>query len=42
MKIGESFYERLMEKTDQELEDGNLPRSELEEGLLELRSKFNT
>ena len=42
LKTGESFYERLMEKTDQELEDGNLPRSELEEGLLELRNKFNT
>jgi len=42
LKTGESFYERLMEKTDQELEDGNLPRSELEEGLLELRSKLNT
>ncbi|MHC4363820.1 MAG: hypothetical protein ACYSTZ_13435 [Planctomycetota bacterium] len=28
-----------MEKTDQELEDGNLPRAELQEGLSEFRRK---
>ena len=41
LKIGESFYERLMKKTDRELERGNLPRSEVEEGLLDLRGKFD-
>ena len=39
LKTGESFYERLMEKTDQELEDGNLPRAELKEGLSEFSKK---
>jgi hypothetical protein len=39
LRTGESFYERLMEKTDQELEDGDLPRAELQEGLSELRKK---
>ena len=42
LKTGVSFYERLMDKTDQELESGNLPRSEVEEGLSEFRSRFNT
>jgi hypothetical protein len=41
LKMGESLYERLMDKTDQELESGNLPRSEVEEGLLEFRRRFN-
>jgi hypothetical protein len=31
-----------MEKTDQELEDGNLPRAELQEGLSEFRRKFKS
>ena len=42
LQIGKSFYARLMNKTDQELEAGNLPRSEAEEGLLEFISKFDT
>jgi len=42
LRTGESFYERLMEKTDQELEDGNLPRAELREGLSEFRRKVKS
>ena len=42
VKIGKSFYGRLMNKTDQELESGNLPRSEVEEGLSEFIGRFNT
>jgi hypothetical protein len=30
---GKDFYERLLRKSDQELETGNLPRKEVEEGL---------
>ncbi len=39
LQIGQSFYSRLLEKTDQELEHGNLPRSEVNEGLQELKAK---
>jgi tetratricopeptide (TPR) repeat protein len=32
---GDGFYERLREKTDEELEQGGLPRDEMEEGAAE-------
>jgi hypothetical protein len=35
---GISFYERLLEKTDEELIEGNLPRDEVEDSLSELRN----
>jgi hypothetical protein len=41
-QIGESFYERMLKMTDQELVHGNLPRSEVKEGMQELRAKFDT
>ena len=34
---GVKFYERLRMKSDEELEQGNLPRNEVEEGLSELQ-----
>ena len=34
---GISFYQRLLQKSNQELATGNLPRAEIEEGLAELR-----
>ncbi len=37
---GISFYERLLLKSEAELEDGRLPRSEVEESLAELRRKL--
>jgi len=37
--FGISFYERLRGKSDAALEEGNLPRTELEETLAELRSR---
>lgn len=40
LEEGISFYERLLSKTDAELEDGGLPRSEVEESLAELRKKL--
>jgi len=36
---GKAFFERLLEKTDYELEEGNLPREELKEGLVELQKR---
>lgn len=36
---GIAFYERLMAKTDSDLENGRLPRSEVEDALHELRQK---
>ena len=39
LQIGVSFYERLLKKTDQELERGNLPRNEVTEGLEELKAR---
>ena len=35
-EIGEAFYQRLLLKTDMELEQGNLPRAEVESGLQDL------
>lgn len=34
---GIAFYERLLEKSDEDLEQGNLPRNEVEEALAELQ-----
>jgi hypothetical protein len=34
------FYERLLAQTDEQLEKGNLPRAEVNEGLEKLRSRF--
>lgn len=42
LEIGVSFYERILSRTDDELERGNLPRSEVEEGLEELRARFDS
>lgn len=40
LQIGEALYGRLSKRTDRELARGNLPRSEVEEGLRELRAKY--
>ena len=42
LQIGEAFYARLSKRTDQELEEGDLPRSEVEQGLRELRSRYRS
>lgn len=42
LQIGESFYSRLLKRTDQELERGNLPLSEVNEGLQDLKVKVTT
>ena len=42
LQIGESFYSRLLKRTDQELKRGNLPLSEVNEGLQELKTKLTT
>ncbi len=39
LNFGISFYERLLGRTDTQLEDGNLPRAEIEAGLQELRGR---
>jgi hypothetical protein len=39
VKEGLQFYNRLLAKTDDELKKGNLPRNEIEEGLLALKKK---
>ncbi len=39
LNFGIAFYERLLGHTDVQLEDGNLPRPEVEAGLQELRGK---
>ena len=36
VEVGEAFYRRLLQKTDAELEAGNLPREEVEAALQEL------
>lgn len=38
IEVGEAFYRRLLEKSDEELVFGNLPRSEVKSGLAELMS----
>lgn len=38
ISLGISFYERLKEKTEKELEDGNLPLDEVEDSLQDLMS----
>lgn len=40
LQYGIAFYERLLEKPDDVLERGNLPRHEVEEGLRELKSRL--
>ena len=42
LHVGESFYSRLLKKTEKELERGNLPLSEVNEGLQELKAKLTT
>jgi len=39
LQIGESFYSSVLDRSDTELEQGNLSRIEAEEGLKELRAK---
>jgi hypothetical protein len=39
LNFGIAFYERLLGRTDTQLEEGNLPRVEVESGLEELRGK---
>jgi len=39
LEFGISFYQRLEERSDAALNDGNLPRSEVESGLAQLRSR---
>jgi len=39
LEEGIRFYERLLAKSDRELEQGNLPREEVEEGLRVLQSR---
>ena len=39
LNFGISFYERLLGRRDTELDEGNLPRAEVESGLEELRSR---
>jgi len=39
LNFGISFYERLLGRRDTELEDGNLPRTEVKSGLQELRDR---
>jgi hypothetical protein len=34
-----SFYLRLLDKSDQELIDGHLPREEVQEGLIQIEKK---
>jgi hypothetical protein len=42
--LGEAFdfYQRLLNKTDQELDDGNLPKEEVLEGLEYLKKAVKT
>ena len=42
LQLGFAFYHRLLVKTDEELEDGNLPRSEVESGLTDLEKRYST
>ncbi len=39
VNFGISFYERLLGRMDTELDEGNLPRAEVESGLEELRTR---
>ena len=41
IKDGILFYDRLLEKTDDDLSKGNLPREEVEEALSQLKAKLN-
>jgi len=40
LHLGAAFYHRLLAKSDIELEDGKLPRVELESGLADLERKY--
>jgi hypothetical protein len=40
--VGEAFYARLRARSDEELDHGNLPRSEIEEGLAELHQRTSS
>lgn len=39
---GIQFYERLLDKSEEELIKGNLPNAEVEEGLINLKEKLNS
>jgi hypothetical protein len=39
LEFGISFYNRLLGQTDSQLNDGNLPRAEVESGLAELHDR---
>jgi len=40
LQNGISFYERLLLKSDRELEEGHLPRNEVQDGITELQKKL--
>jgi hypothetical protein len=42
IKAGLSFYEGLLERTDEDLEEGDLPRNEVEEGLCTVQERQKT
>lgn len=42
LRLGSAFYHRLLPKSDVELEDGKLPRGEVESGLAELDRKYSS
>lgn len=41
LEAGIRFYKKLLNKSDEELEEGNLPREEIEEGLKRLTQSLN-
>ena len=41
LQMGISFYHRLLEQTDTALDTGNLPRTEVQSGLIQLQKKPN-
>ena len=41
LEFGISFYQRLESQSDLRLDEGNLPRTEIESGLEELRARRN-
>jgi hypothetical protein len=42
MDVGLDFYRRMLGKTDEELLRGNLPRSEVEQGMAQLQDRHLT
>jgi pentatricopeptide repeat protein len=41
-EFGLAFYQRLLNRSDHALSDGNLPRAEVEQGVRELQTRLNT